>query len=501
MAAMDAGKVTASGGTKRTAADRAAADELDARLEASAEQLAASVATQDIGETFVERARYIPVRLTLNERKYLRLLEAALHVSEYTDRVDVLSYSSKTKRMVAQIKELVATLSGLVLACDYTVGQQLFQERNFQENAVFFQNVFELGRRHKMMNPDKMRTTFGKLMYILMDSQIAEVEEQLGFDCVRPIKTVYSELEAAGCLAVLRDPLIQTATMEISPQGKSRYQIQTEIRAKERAIESLARKYQRGQFDSEHVRQCIYSIGDNNAFLRFARDPCNEMADWLNLYFKPNEIERNFSLAISFGSGGARLSHDHTKQFHYVSQTLALWREIANDAFKLWYLADNDMLNPDNYYRLRDTGQGLNRVQGCPSISRAMQIILSRAQRKLGYWVGSSVVHLGDHNVPNSLMFVDKYSQVPRILLPICSVLRNVDKLMENEGLAKYIQDEYNGPETVKKYIAMDFFRHAFDGSGSDNFFGALLRPIRLICFKFFFLTIIPSSNRRWLLY
>lgn len=29
----------------------------------------------------------------------------------------------------------------------------------------------------------------------------------------------------------------------------------------------------------------------------------------------------------------------------------------------LWCLADRDMLNPDNYYRLRDTGQGLNRVQ------------------------------------------------------------------------------------------------------------------------------------------
>ena len=36
-----------------------------------------------VGEWFVERSKYIPMRLTLLERKYLRLLEAALSVSEY----------------------------------------------------------------------------------------------------------------------------------------------------------------------------------------------------------------------------------------------------------------------------------------------------------------------------------------------------------------------------------------------------------------------------------
>ena len=37
----------------------------------------------NVGEWFVERSKYIPMRLTLPERKYLRLLEAALNVSEY----------------------------------------------------------------------------------------------------------------------------------------------------------------------------------------------------------------------------------------------------------------------------------------------------------------------------------------------------------------------------------------------------------------------------------
>ena len=57
---------------------------------------------------FTDRARYIPVRLTLGERKRLRLLEAALSVSEYTDKVDILSYSKSKAR--ACVTGLVACL-------------------------------------------------------------------------------------------------------------------------------------------------------------------------------------------------------------------------------------------------------------------------------------------------------------------------------------------------------------------------------------------------------
>ncbi|KAF8514819.1 hypothetical protein BU17DRAFT_94076 [Hysterangium stoloniferum] len=427
------------------------------------------------GDWFVERSRYIPLRLTYEERKYLRLVEAALSVSEYTDKVDTIGFGlSKTKRTVHQIRELCAILSGLVLAADYKLGQALFQDRNFETNAEFYQNVFELARRHKIMNPEKMRSTYGKLVYVLMDAQIPEVKNLLDFSCVRPIKTVYSILEEHDALGVLKDDLITVATQEIYSEGKTRREVQKDIRAKERAIETLAARYARGNLRHEDVRQCLYSIGDNNAFLRVNRDPCEKMISYLKKYFHPTQPgDAKSSLAIRSGKGGARLSHDHVKQYAYVLQSLTLWREILHEMFHLWCLAEEDLLSPNTTYRLRDTGQGLNRVQPAPKTSRMMHAILHRAQQSIGSWVGSSVIHMGDHNVPNALMFIDKYTQIYRILLPICNTLSQIPVLMEKPALQKYVESEFGSTENVYREILGDFFRHGFDGSGADNFFDA----------------------------
>jgi hypothetical protein len=127
-----------------------------------------------IGEWFVERSKFIPLRLTIGERKKLRLLEAALTVSEYTDKIDIIGFGlSKAKRIVFQIRELCAIMSGLVVSANYKQGQELFADRDFEANADFYQTIFELGRRHKIMNPDKMRTTYGKLIYLLQASLIS----------------------------------------------------------------------------------------------------------------------------------------------------------------------------------------------------------------------------------------------------------------------------------------------------------------------------------------
>jgi len=301
--------------------------------------------------------------------------------------------------------------------------------------------------------------------------------------------------------------LLRIATMEIMPEGKSRTTIQREIKAKEAAIKSLSSKYcsvarRRKHYnvystfsllrssyadsDSEDdktgqqeltedlVEQCIYSIGDHSTYLRFNREPCDRLIAFLKEYFDPNEAGTSeFSLAIEEGVDGARLSHSHQRQYTFVLQSMTLWREVLDNMFQLWHLAEEDLLDEVNNYALTDTGQGLQRVQKSPRSVAAMQKILQKVQRKVGGWIGSSTVHLGDHNVPNALMFIDKYIQVPRFLGPLVLTLDKIVTLNQTSSALKGYIDSFGGVKVLQKRILSDFFRHAFDGSGADNFFDA----------------------------
>ncbi|KAA8916222.1 hypothetical protein TRICI_001619 [Trichomonascus ciferrii] len=421
-----------------------------------------------------EHCRFVPMRLTIEERKLLRLLEAALNVSEYTDKVDIIVYSSKAKRMVAQLKEMCSILAGLVVATNMKTGQNLLQDKDFSANAEWYKTIFEIGRRYKIMNPEKMRDSFGKLMYMMMDSRLPEVKEAMDFDLYKPINTVHSYLEQREALEMMDDPLVLQAVVEIIPNGKKQSAIQMEIKRKERAIEQLASKYsQRGIITKEEIRQCLYSIGDYHAYLRANCRPVEEMIQMLDDNFDPDQINGEFSLGISLGRQGARLSHNHYKQYHYVKQSLTLWSQIMRDMFMLWTLADHDLVSDHNRYRLADTGQGLNRIKPCPHLSRAMHGIIRKCQQRTGTWIGSSVVHLGDHAVPNALFFLDKYLQVPRILNPVYIVLSDVDRLVRDPFVNDWVCAQFHSPSELKTTILCDFFKHAFDGSGADNYFDA----------------------------
>jgi anti-sigma-K factor RskA len=143
---------------------------------------------------------------------------------------------------------------------------------------------------------------------------------------------VHSVLEEHDVLELLRDDLLPIATKEIYSEGRTRREVQKDIKSKEKAIETLASRYARGRLTQEEVRQCLYSIGDNHAFLRTNRDPCERMIAYLQKYFHPTDPgkDESTSLAIRSGRGGARLSHDHAKQYAYVIQSLTLWREILH---------------------------------------------------------------------------------------------------------------------------------------------------------------------------
>ncbi|KAK2945366.1 putative UPF0652 like protein [Blattamonas nauphoetae] len=515
-----------------------------------------------------ERAKYIPLRLTREERKRMRLIDAVLSTCNYTDLVDNTSFTNSSKRIGKIVQELCGILTGLVISVDYKVGQQLIADRDFAHNGKFYQNMFEIGRRYKITNPDKMRSSYGKLMYCLMDSQLAEVRDMLGFNCVIPIRSVYQFLEKHGITAMLDDPLIDLATMEIyATDTKKRAQVDREIKMKEKAVKVLSTRYSRDSHkeknghvkskpvqsgygyyswgsrprppspdlpaeicggpenlpkplniqtnaDPEDVKWALYSLADNQAFLRFNSEPCRRMLEYLDMYFdgdragesiaqdgeedtvKPKsgfwnavlhpfqsspqqtarpKLKQKGDLSIEVGVKGARLRHDHTRQFHYVKQTLTLWNAILTEMFKLWSLAEQDLLDPRQVYQIKDTGQGRHRMQVCSRVGREMTKILRTVQSELKEgWIGSSVIHLGDTNVPNAFLFIDKYAQISRILTPIVLVLDKIPVLCkENHGIQKYIEQDFGSADGCRLEILQDFFRFAFDGSGSDSFFEA----------------------------
>jgi hypothetical protein len=85
---------------------------------------------------------------------------------------------------------------------------------------------------------------------------------------------VHSYLASVNCLEILRDPQMAVAVSEIDADGRQRLAVAKDIRAKERAREALSKKYARpGGATPEDLLTCLYSIGDNAAYLRFNRDP------------------------------------------------------------------------------------------------------------------------------------------------------------------------------------------------------------------------------------
>ena len=460
-----------------------------------------------------ELGAWVPMRLLPEERVLLHTLEGVLEVSEYTDKVDVSSDyfgwrtggTGKQSTIDRELHEVLHLICGLTIAGEYQKGRKLLQ-KTLAENEGFFQTVFEIGRRYKIMNPDKMRTTYGKLMHMLMDytqSHVGSTSHPM-----KPILTVHrflqqrqqasaaaaSEAAAAGAddqhsdskhtaAQLLSDKRMDAATAVVVAEqqqtGVTRADIDAAIAAKRASRAALVADYgsrnRASGLSDEDVERVVDSMYDAKCYLVGNRDPVDKMLAYLEQYFGPGghapisgqRVESLASLAISRGQEGARFGHDHGTQYEFVRQTLLLWREIQTQMFKLWALADQDMLA--SRYRLCNTGQGLNRMQPAPRIGRAMGAILGKVQCtvKRG-WVGLSVVHLGDVDVPNALFFIDKYTQVPRILGPLVHAVDRIDVLAADPRSRRLVE-LCGGTDYCKQFILRDFFRHGFNGSGSDG--------------------------------
>jgi len=444
------------------------------------------------GRSYAERAKFVPLRLSYEERKLLRLVESAVKVSGYVDRVDAAEAARKpARRKQLQLQGVTSLLTGLVVAVDYDEGRRVAQDREFADRGKFLRRCFEVARRYKILNPEKMRSEYGQLVYLLQDAaSIDELKDALGMDLSAPVRTVYSLLRDRGGLPLLDDPLVRDATQEVLPDpGKSRAAIQQAIKRKEHAVKLLARRYASDRLSPDDVELCLCSICDNESYLNSNRLPIDQTLAMLRDHFHPDDPAA--PLAIHRGDNGARLSHSHARQFRFAEQSLSLWRAIVDDMFRLWHLAEADLLSGDAPYDLRDTGQGLQRVQACPRTYSAMLHILTReradahrADRRLPAdaahqhngrdWVGSAMVHMGDHAVPNALTFLDKYAQVARILRPLVTVLHRSLHLCDRDAHVKaLVHRKFGSVADYKRAVLADFFRHAFDGSGADNFYDA----------------------------
>lgn len=155
-------------------------------------------------------------------------------------------------------------------------------------------------------------------------------------------------------------------------------------------------RYQRKEFPASEVERVVFSVADSRTYQAIACGPIKAMIENLKKYFpsaSPSTVHE--SLEIGYGPGGSKLMHNHPTQYRFVLQTLTLWHKMCSRMFYLWSAADQDLLDGPGY-RLANTGQGLNRVQSCPHVSRVVSGILREVQSEVaGSWVGLSVVHLG----------------------------------------------------------------------------------------------------------
>ena len=126
--------------------------------------------------------------------------------------------TTKTDTVVKEIKYLCGVMVGLRAGCalkNRKATEELLIGRSHKDNKEFFQEVLEIGRRYKIMNPDKMRSTYGKLLFALMDSGSPYVSREIGFPIYKKVRTVLDIVEDAGAQELLRDPLTLVATKEV----------------------------------------------------------------------------------------------------------------------------------------------------------------------------------------------------------------------------------------------------------------------------------------------
>jgi Protein of unknown function (DUF2009) len=77
--------------------------------------------------------------------------------------------------------------------------------------------------------------------------------------------------------------------------------------------------------------------------------------------------------------------------------------------------------------------------------------------------------------VPNALVFIDKYTQIPRILSPIKDIAAALEEITGEfsssnyPGVNEYAEAQWGSYRQLKLSILSDYFKHGFDGDGDDG--------------------------------
>lgn len=484
------------------------------------------------------------LRLTDLERQQLNFVIAALRVSEYTDEVDDIRFHGNFSEsgMAKSMTNFFDTVVGLAIASDSVskkTREMLIKKPAFSSYAPLLAELFEVVRRHKQLNPRANRFEFWKLMMILQDSQRTSLKSHYnaGLALVLPLKTVGEALRSIDTESeeFLKDPELE------------RFIAQTGT-TKEECMKKLLDKYDKNQNPKERevLERCLRSIDDvenlilsnidslislqtalSNEFGLSEYSSCSSSAGTEEEgeahadYFSgthhhhkrkkthhnlPSELNTNApsrQLAISSGKDGAVLSHTHEEHFHYVMESLVLWEIVQRKIFLLWRAAEKDMLfDGEGKYHFSNTGQGFHRVCNSPHSYKIMSECVQEAVARMnGKWIGIKVIHLGDRDVPNPIVFIDKYTQIPGLVHPIVQTLKqlkvlygvqtssrakaehclsNISKeiislsdspppVISYPGISNLLLSKYGSYEQLHQLILVDFFRHGFDGSGSDG--------------------------------
>lgn len=418
----------------------------------------------------IQNAEHIPLRLSQQERKIQRLMRGVILASSYTDKVDSATSLKHKNRDLLIVKELTNALTGLIIGLGTRQAADFLRDHEFTRYQHDIRAAVEMCRRYKMMNPDMLRTDYVKFLYMIQDAvQNDMAREALGFSVVKSLVTVGRYCEAHSIQDILHDSRLPHCITPV-PVMRDRNLLNQCLRGKDVMVNKLVSHYAAEHHLAEDkVEIVVRSLNDANCFSNDNVESTTRLLELLKQHFKPNEFVETTNLSIDEGTDGSRLSHSHRMQYFFVLQSLSLWKNICRKMYELWSIAEEDMLNPDEKYELRFTGQGLQRVQKAPHLYKAIQQVLSETKEELGEWVGSERIHLGDDQVPNAFHFIDKYGQVSRIIIPILRTLDYIDHLERHAEHAAYLREVWGSGDLAKRAILRDFFRHGFDGSGGDN--------------------------------